>query len=426
MKWIENVQIAVNGLLANKMRSFLTMLGIIIGIGSVIGIVTIGDSLTSTVNNAMGSFGVNTIQVSLYNRSSDNNSTPSSTDLITDEMIEKLQAKYPDEIEAVAPEASGGSGKAQDGRRYANVSLIGTTPGYPSVNNLTMSSGRFLSESDIQGRKMVAVVSDKLAAKMFGSSVDPLGKTVQIYLTDSIQTFTIIGIYKYEASALNAMMATGNDDEISTNVFFPISSTSQITGKVVDGYQYFLLTAKSGVDVSTLSANITKTFESYYEKNPTFSVSSITFESYLEQMNVIMSSMSIAIAFIAGISLLVGGIGVMNIMLVSVTERTREIGTRKALGAQDADIRGQFITESLILCLIGGVIGILVGLVFGYAGSMLLMSISGPTMGTVTVTPSIPAIIFAVTFSMLIGVFFGYYPANKAAKLDPIEALRYE
>lgn len=423
MRLTENIQISINGLLANKMRSFLTMLGIIIGIGSVIAIVTVGDSLTKTVNDAMGSFGVNTIQVYMYNRETDDATKPSGSDLITDEMIEKMETKYSDEIEAVALQTSGGSGKVQDGRRYANVSLSGVNPGYQVVNNVKMEDGRFINESDVLGRKMVAVVSDKLAAKMFGANVDPLGKTIQVYLTNSIQSFTIVGVYKYEASAL--MMNTGNEEDLSTALYFPISSTQQVTGKILEGYESFVLTAAEGVEVSTLSNGLTSTFEGYFSKNPTFSVTSVTFESYLDQMNVIMGALSMAISVIAGISLVVGGIGVMNIMLVSVTERTREIGTRKALGAQDGDIRAQFITEALILCLIGGFIGILLGLLMGYAGAILMASIS-PAVDGAVIAFSVPAILFAVGFSMLIGVFFGYYPANKAAKLDPIEALRYE
>ncbi len=163
--------------------------------------------------------------------------------------------------------------------------------------------------------------------------------------------------------------------------------------------------------------NTMEFFNRYYEKNPYITIQVISMESMLTQIDSMMSTMSIAIAIIAGISLLVGGIGVMNIMLVSVTERTREIGTRKALGAPNSAIRAQFIIESVITCLVGGVFGIILGVVLGSFGASAL---------GFPAKPSISIIFIAVSFSMAIGVFFGYYPANKAAKLNPIEALRYE
>ena len=175
--------------------------------------------------------------------------------------------------------------------------------------------------------------------------------------------------------------------------------------------------ASSDVDSAAMARDVQDFLNRYYAKNEDYSVFAMAMSTMVESMSTIMNTLSIAISVIAGISLLVGGIGVMNIMLVSVTERTREIGTRKALGATNNDIRIQFVVESIIVCLIGGIIGIIVGTILGYVGSSLISEPCYPTFGYIAL---------AVGFSMAIGVFFGYYPANKAARLDPIEALRYE
>ena len=178
-----------------------------------------------------------------------------------------------------------------------------------------------------------------------------------------------------------------------------------------------MIMAGTDVDAAKFTEDTKKFFNTFYTNNTRYEIGAVSMEAMMSTMTDMLGIISIAVAVIAGISLLVGGIGVMNIMLVSVTERTREIGTRKALGARNSAIRTQFIVEAVIICAIGGIIGILTGIGLGYLGSYLLGS---PGF------PSIFIILIAVLFSMIIGVFFGYYPANKAAKLDPIEALRYE
>ena len=196
----------------------------------------------------------------------------------------------------------------------------------------------------------------------------------------------------------------------------PLDVARAITG-IANGYQSFTLVAANGVDVTSFVNTVGDFFASYYTYNDSWTVSASSISNLVESMTEMLNTVSLGISAIAAISLLVGGIGVMNIMMVSVTERTREIGTRKALGAPASAIRMQFITESVILCLIGGVIGVVLGIAAG-VGLSTLMKVPGK--------PTISSIVVAVGFSMAIGVFFGYYPANKAAKLDPIEALRYE
>ena len=417
----ENILLAISGLRANKMRVLLTMLGIIIGIGSVIGIVMVGDSMTNSMTSSLQEMGANTVQISLQQRESENGTSYSvymdEEDYINDEMIEAFLQDYGDVVESVSLQESMGSGRVTEGHRYANVSISGVNSGYQSANHLTMLGGRFIGDKDNKGVKNVAVVSDRLVNNMFGQGQNPLGKEIKVNCGKEQYTFTIIGVYQYEQNAMMAMMgAAASDADITTDLFIPIQTEWKLTG-TIEGYYYINVMTKQGTDSRALAQDFQDYFNRFYTRNQDFQIMAISLDSVIDQYASMMGTVQVAIAVIAAISLLVGGIGVMNIMLVSVTERTREIGTRKALGAKNSAIRMQFIVESVIICLIGGIIGIIFGMLLGYAGASLL---------GFPAHPSVDAILIAVCFSMAIGVFFGYYPANKAAKLDPIEALRYE
>ena len=417
----ENILLAISGLRANKMRALLTMLGIIIGIGSVIGIVMVGDSMTNSMTSSLQEMGANTVQISLQQRKSENGTSYSvymdEEDYINDEMIEAFLQDYGDVVESVSLQESMGSGRVTEGHRYANVSISGVNSGYQSANHLTMLGGRFIGDKDNKGVKNVAVVSDRLVNNMFGQGQNPLGKEIKVNCGKEQYTFTIIGVYQYEQNAMMAMMgAAASDADITTDLFIPIQTEWKLTG-TIEGYYYINVMTKQGTDSRALAQDFQDYFNRFYTRNQDFQIMAISLDSVIDQYASMMGTVQVAIAVIAAISLLVGGIGVMNIMLVSVTERTREIGTRKALGAKNSAIRMQFIVESVIICLIGGIIGIIFGMLLGYAGASLL---------GFPAHPSVDAILIAVCFSMAIGVFFGYYPANKAAKLDPIEALRYE
>ena len=414
----ENILLAISGLRANKMRALLTMLGIIIGIGSVIGIVMVGDSMTNSMTSSLQEMGANTVQISLQQRESENGTSYSvymdEEDYINDEMIEAFLQDYGDVVESVSLQESMGSGRVTEGHRYANVSISGVNSGYQSANHLTMLGGRFIGDKDNKGVKNVAVVSDRLVNNMFGQGQNPLGKEIKVNCGKEQYTFTIIGVYQYEQNAIMAMMgAAASDADITTDLFIPIQTEWKLTG-TIEGYYYINVMTKQGTDSRALAQDFQDYFNRFYTRNQDFQIMAISLDSVIDQYASMMGTVQVAIAVIAAISLLVGGIGVMNIMLVSVTERTREIGTRKALGAKNSAIRMQFIVESVIICLIGGII---FGMLLGYAGASLL---------GFPAHPSVDAILIAVCFSMAIGVFFGYYPANKAAKLDPIEALRYE
>lgn len=494
----ENIMLAIAGLKANKMRALLTMLGIIIGIASVIGVVSVGNAMTSSLTSSMASMGATNITVNVQERGTTsttgtsnntrnstggsqngsggsqartgqqgNNGTqarngqqgggvpsagapgggapgggmpaggairaaqgraPSAgfsggrqgksssstkdTDLMTMEQINELQDNFSSEIDSISISENGDSGKVKNDTTYANISTVGTNIGYKDVKNIELAEGRYLLQNDIDGGKNVAVVSDKLASKIFGENVDPINQNIKVYTSKAIYTYTIVGVYKYKAAGGSR---TTSDDNLTTDIYVPITVTKKTaTNK---NYQTFQIKAKDGVDVSTFTNEVSDYLSKLYVKNPKFLASASNMESMLESMTSMMTTVALAISAIAGISLVVGGIGVMNIMLVSVTERTREIGTRKALGAKSGHIQMQFIVESIIICSIGGILGILLGLGAGAIGSKM--------MGySTTVSPLV--ILISFSFSMFIGVFFGYYPAKKAAELDPIEALRYE
>ena len=419
----ESIRLALEGLRANKMRSLLTMLGIIIGIGAVIGILTVGNGLTGSITGSMSGLGASNIAVTLREKDDETGGmmsmmgmiSPEKDDLITEDMLSALRERYGEYLSGIAIGESAGSGQAKDGRLYANVSLSGVNVEYGAVNNLELLAGRWIQEKDIDGRRNVCIVSDKLVNNMFhGDLSAALGSEVQIERNGALLTFRVVGVYEYDASTMGYSMASEKD--MSTAAYLPLSTAKHIAD-APDGYSALTVQADPNLDSAAVATAIENFLNYFYRNNKDYAVMTMAMSTMVESMSTIMNTLSIAISVIAGISLLVGGIGVMNIMLVSVTERTREIGTRKALGATNSDIRMQFVVESMIVCLIGGVIGIIVGTTMGYIGSSLISEPSYPTAGYIAL---------AVGFSMAIGVFFGYYPANKAAKLDPIEALRYE
>ena len=420
---------------SNKMRSLLTMLGIIIGIAAVIAIVTVGNSMTGTVTDSMSGMGVSNITVSLTQKDSDDtsgtaqgvtlrrfmDSTPAADDLISQEMIDDFVADFPDQVNRIELSQEVGNGTIA---KYGDPNTtIRTTVSGANADSLRAKeedtpilAGRWLDDEKDAGR-YVAVVSEKFVQQAIGgSNTDAIGKSFTLTINKNLYTFYITGVYEYTEDVYASMFGATDDDQIQTNIYIPLDVAKSIAGADA-GYQSITVVAANGVDVTSFVDTVGSYFASYYTYNDTWTASASSISSLVESMTDMLNTLSLGISAIAAISLLVGGIGVMNIMMVSVTERTREIGTRKALGAPGSAIRMQFITESVILCMIGGVIGVVLGIALGAA----LSSVVG-----MTAKPSIASIVVAVGFSMAIGVFFGYYPANKAAKLNPIDALRYE
>lgn len=411
---LENIRLSLSSLRMNKMRSFLTMLGIIIGIGSVIAIMTVSSSLTSSISSSFDELGASNVTVGLQ-QTDDSDGNMEESDRISDEMLEALKSAFPTQISALSVSETLSSGTVVDGALYANVNVIGINTDYYEANDMTLLAGRRIKEADLEGEKRVIMVSDKVVDNMFDGDLEAaLWQEIKIEMSSKYYSYYIIGVYEYDSST---SFSSSSETDVTTTAYIPIT-TAKAQAHSDAGYTQFTVVTTSEVDeVSTFAELVEMFFSSYYRENTDYEISTTTMESLTESMNEMIQTVSIAIAFIAGISLLVGGIGVMNIMLVSITERTKEIGTRKALGAKNSSIRIQFIIESMVLCMIGGILGILVGVGLGaIAASVLGFSATAP----------IGAILIAVGFSMIIGVFFGYYPANKAAKLNPIDALRYE
>ena len=436
MQLFENIGMALTSVRSNKMRSLLTMLGIIIGIAAVIAIETVGNSMTGSVMDSMSGMGASNISVTVTQKSSSStsgtsqgvrlrrfmDSQPSDSDLITQDMMDDFMATFPTQVDHIELSQQVGDGtiaKYGDPTTTIKTSVSGANAA--TLENLVADSqilyGRWLDDEKDAGRR-VACVSEKFVEQAVGGTAqEAIGKAVTLTINKNLYTFYIQGVYKYTEDNYSSMFGGSDDDSIQTNFYIPLDVAKSIAGAGA-GYQSITVVANGGsVNVTTFVDTVGDFFASYYTRNDSWTASASSLASLLDSMSEMMSTISLGISAIAALSLLVGGIGVMNIMMVSVTERTREIGTRKALGAPASAIRMQFITESVILCLIGGAIGIVLGLGLGAALSKAV---------GYTARPSLAAIVIAVGFSMAIGVFFGYYPANKAAKLDPIEALRYE
>ena len=399
----ENMTMAVHAIKANKMRSLLTMLGIIIGIGSVIAIVSIGDTMRFMISDIYKDVGTTMAYVYIW---PSDGSDMRQSDYFSVDDIDRIREVYKDEITYIDGD-SRQNVEAVFGRNKVKFAMEGIGSNYPDVHKINIIYGRNLNEGDIKGRKNHVVLEAKGAKELFGTE-NAVGKSFRTTIYGDTDDYDVVGVYRKEENPFMAMVNNSDNKE----GYLPESILLWPNDTIYNIRLY----AKEGTDMKSFSDR----FSQYIAKSKNRKREDVTFNSVSSEMgdvDQVMGGLSAAVGGIAAISLLVGGIGIMNIMLVSVTERTREIGIRKALGAKTWDVMVQFLTESAILSAMGGIIGVITGAGLVFLGGTLLGM-------TVVIKPMV--IIIAVGFSALVGVFFGIYPASKAAGKDPIEALRYE
>lgn len=400
----ESFLMAWASLIANKMRSILTMLGIIIGVAAVIALVSIGNGVKQDIQNSISSLGSNLLMV-MPGAPRTPGVRPSAGSMkslkVSDyEAISKL-----DGVKAASPMTNGSYVVIYQNKNWT-TSVSGVSYNYLDVNNWSMKSGRFLSEKNVQNRERVAVVGKTVVKNLFGDE-GPVGAEIRVKNIP----FRIIGVLNSKGSG-----AMGNDQD--DMVIIPYTTAMER----VEGIDYLRMIYVVGKDengIDRLQSDIENLLRVRHGIKDTnlddFNIQNMN--SIMETMEETTGTLTLFLGAVAAISLVVGGIGIMNIMLVSVTERTREIGVRKALGATYSVIVTQFLIEAVVISLMGGIIGIILGI----GSSKLIGMASG--MSTVI---SVPTIVMSFAFSMAIGLIFGIYPARKAAKLNPIDALHYE
>lgn len=389
----ESLWMAFENVKSNKLRSTLTMLGIVIGIAAVIAVVAIGQGGRALLMTEMEKFGTNIFAVYVDYRSD----SPATERDFSIEDIDVIKNLVP-AIRGLSPsETSMASIKSERKGKFARIQ--GCNGDYARMHDVQMISGRFFSNADSKSERKVVVLEDKLSEQIFGR-VDPIGQRVTL---NNVQ-LTVIGVARSNSSFLSGG---------AYNAYIPFTTWQLAFNQdVINGFEGQTYPEEN---INVAKDQTVKILERKHNEKGRYA--SMTAEQQMESVNKITGIMTLIVGAVAGISLFVGGIGVMNIMLVSVTERTREIGIRKSLGATRKDILIQFLIESLVICTIGGIIGMLIGI----GGAFLIAKFAKwpPLVSWTTV-------IIAFIFSSSVGLFFGIYPASKAAKLDPIEALRYE
>lgn len=410
MNIIEQITSSFANVFANKMRTFLTMLGIIIGISSVIMITSVGVGIKTMMDTEFNKLGSNLIAI--YLKSWMNN--VKDKDYLTDEDVELIK-NHPN-IDYVAPLVASNAEVELRNKSKLYCSVTGTTENYRKQGNMELAYGRFLTERDNIGGTRAAVIDEWMAKAMFGYS-NVVGKTFKAEFGDYDDILTIVGVLKSDEDDMG-FVSTHSQGEI----FMPIkkvydykdSEDKDIIDQIYAG-------VKDTKKLTQTNKDILRLLETSHNNKDFYAI-----ESYMDQVKTItkaIDGVTAFIGFVAAISLLVGGVGVMNIMLVTVTERTREIGIRKSLGATNGNIRTQFLIEAIILSLTGGIIGVILGYLGSLGVGAVVSSLAGFSFSPVL---SPPIILLVVIVSSSIGIIFGVYPAGKAAKLDPIEALRYE
>ena len=404
----ETIKSAFSQFKNNKLRTFLTMLGMFIGIGAVIIILSIGEGVKAYFNDQFASIGRGTIEIKAIQYGKD--------DMITQEDLEML--KQIPEVKTVMNFHDGYYATARDYKKNIKDAMIfGMMHNLDEIQPFKILAGRTVSEADIRLQNNVIIVDENFSRVMYNRKNPKyaLGKSVELNISGEPQSFEVIGIIKSNVPAFMPI------DMIPLIIYMPFTTVDRLAvygdGRSYTGY----VVIDDAHNPADFTYPIQRILEKRHGKKNAFSVSTLT--SQIDQINNILNTLNIFVSLVAAVSLLVGGIGIMNIMLVTVRERTREIGIRKALGATDKQILSQFLIEALILTVAGGIIGMLIG----YIGGLLisnLISVAAKTVISAKMTTGM--VVFSVGISSFVGLVFGVYPAYKAAKLDPIEALRFE
>lgn len=399
----ESIAVALEGLTANKMRAMLTMLGIIIGVSAVITMLALASGARASMMGNIQQLGTNVLMVmsGQSQRGGIRGGMGSQQSLTLDD-AESILERCPS-VEMVAPE-TGGNAQVKYRNQNTNTTILGSTPEYLSVRNYSVKEGRFFTGREVRSAQKVAVLGATTATDLFGE-VPPIGKDIRI----KGMRFTVIGVM--------AVKGSGGFGDPDDQIFVPVTTAM----RRVFGLEYVRMIsvqARSMEQMEQATTEVSELLRKRHRKavdEDDFTIRSQA--EFMDMANQASQIFTLLLGGIASVSLLVGGIGIMNIMLVSVTERTREIGIRMALGARRRDIQAQFLVEAMVLSLCGGSIGIILGML----GSLAVAKISGWNT-----TVSVSSVVLAFGFSALVGIFFGFYPARKASALDPIDALRYE
>ncbi len=411
MRFNELLREALEGLTTNKMRALLTMLGVIIGVAAVIVMMAVSAGTEATIADQINSLGANLIFIRQSFSAAGARANPQAMGggLTFDDAT--AIAEQVVGVAGVAVEQTSSQTAKYSAASVSSVSIIGTTPDFPSVRDVQVEDGRFFNATEVERKSKVAVLGYSLAQELFGTA-SPIGEKVTVGTTK----LTVIGVM--------AQRGTVGNQDWDARLYTPItvvfqkfipSRFARVVGDRV-GTIYVQAETQEGIPaaIDQIMLLLAKRHDTTVDEAD---FSAQTQEDIISTQEATTAAFRSLLAWVAGVSLLVGGIGIMNIMLVSVTERTREIGIRQSVGATDGDIRGQFLTEALVMSLVGGLLGVLAGI----GGSYLYGSLAD--MRTVVVPSSIA---LAFGSAAVVGIFFGYYPANKAAQLDPIEALRHE
>jgi putative ABC transport system permease protein len=399
---------ALQSLSANKLRSGLTILGIVIGVAAVIAMISIGRGAQNTITGSIQGIGTNLLFV--FRGGSEDVRNPQPVTLGDAEaMADKFQAPS---VEGVAPILQG-TAKVAYGKESHTTEISGVTPDYSPVRNIKVTEGEFITEDQMLGQASVALIGPDTADKLFGRKEGVVGETIRI----EGQPFRVTGVLESKGGS-----SFSNQDD---RVLIPLSTAQSrlLRRSTRDRVDLIMVQAINAQSVPLANGEISEILRNRHRTSigaDDFTV--FTQQDFLDTAKTITQVLTIFLGGIAAISLLVGGIGIMNIMLVSVTERTREIGLRKALGARRIDILIQFLTESSVLSLVGGLIGIALGWTISY----VVGRIAAANQAAINPSMGLDVVLIATLFSTAVGLFFGLYPANRAASLEPVEALRYE